>query len=313
MFVNAVMSGSADFAMAYVLLQQSCCEEYRSASSSPVFGARTPPLTMDDRISPFATYKLTPSEIAVEPLKLSGVPGSKRMRSMTLVEPPTDLSSVEGYESELAFSRSNSPAPPPAVSISPRKPYRTCRMAASPVSSFERDIAKSPRQVKNGLGGERRLNINFLNTGKLDGPIQTFGKYRLLIRDGLCGTHTMYAQPWRFEINYLDGCQAGDAGEVRLRWSVTNLLSGRTITYAETAEQAKERQVKGNTICNLVVREALNKRAEELEEEMNDLGGASTRTANLRSLVKELRPKQCTEGLLFFGLRHQIAQRKTLD
>jgi len=174
---------------------------------------------------------------------------------------------------------------------------------------LEREQAKSPRQVKHGLGGERRLNIQFINTGVLKEPIQSFGKYKLLIRDGLCGTHTMYAQPWRFEINQYETGAVRE--EIRLRWTVTNLASGHRISFLETSEQAHERQVKGNTICNLVVREALNQRAGELEEELKTLEPSNTsRIANIKSLVKELRPKQCTEGLLFFGLRHQAAQSR---
>ena len=270
------------------------------------------PVVWDDRTSPVNTCKRTSSEIDIEPLKLANKPHLyKRARSCTIVEPPEELESgsSDGYDTELNYSsRCSSPLVQTVPSnISPRKPasrsYRT-------LDTHALEPTKSPRKVKHGLGGERRLNIHFYNTGTLTDPIQTFGKYRLIIRNGLCGTHTMYAQPWKFEINQVGESNA--KGEVRLRWSVTNTASDSRVTFVETTDQAHERQVKGNTICNLVVREALNKRALELEKELASLepNASATRVAHLRSLIKELRPKQCTEGLLFFGLRHQAAQSR---
>jgi len=300
LFVNAVLNGSGDFSQAYSLLKLSCDQAAGQAGG----GIRSVVLLGGpDRLSPVTTCKRTLGDLLVEPLKLKTAGQNKRPRSSTIVEVPEDL--TDGYESELAFSRSSSPAAAaPSANISPRKPTRSCFERP-----MEREQTKSPRQVKHGLGGERRLNIHFINTGILEEPVQTFGKYKLLIRDGLCGTHTMYAQPWRFEINHHSGGDA--AGEIRLRWTVTNLASGHRMSFLETSEQAHERQVKGNTICNVVVREALNQRAGELEEEMRTLEPSNTtRIANIRSLIKELRPKQCTEGLLFFGLRHQAAQSR---
>ena len=249
-----------------------------------------------------STVKRRVEDVSIEPLKLStNTTTSKRPRSSTIIEEPLDFD--DGYESELVFSRCPSPEALAPIKLSPRKPTRAC-------IADRTEQPKSPRQVKNGLGGERRLTIQFLNNGILSSPVQTFGKYKLIIRDGLSGTHTMYAQHWRFEITH---SQPGDGpDEICLRWTVTNLGSANTISFLETPDQAHERQVKGNTICNLVVREALTRRARELELELEaeDIDN-HTRVANLKSLVKELRPKQCTEGLLFFGLRHQIAQSKS--
>ena len=161
------------------------------------------------------------------------------------------------------------------------------------------------QQHPGGLGGERRLSITFFSYGnKTDVAIpQTFGKYGWSIPDGLSGNHTMYAQPWKFEIVH-GTCMGGTV----LCWKITNLISNGLVSVTETPQQATLRQSKGNTICNLVLRKALNQRAAELEQTIAQGDKNPTQVANLRSLIKELRPKQCTEGLLFFGLRHESVQ-----
>jgi hypothetical protein len=44
--------------------------------------------------------------------------------------------------------------------------------------------------------------------------------------------------------------------------------------------------------------------------ELNSKDKTPLQIANLRSLVKELCPKKCAQGLLFFGLRHEVVQNK---
>lgn len=324
LFVSSVLQGDQDFSRTYDLLQR-CCEELRKLKSQSVVApiqivnGRLPGKTaafrslafVEEEVSPIPRNKRLAHQVSIEPLKLSEPATTKRPRSCTVVDDSILNSSFPSFpplptnETEVYLSRCHTPQTGVDHSISPRNLSRAS-------SIIDMDHSKSPRQVKHGLGGERRLTINFLFTGLMSEPLQLFGKYRLIIRNGLSGTHTMYAQPWRFEITY--EAPGSLKGEMRLRWKVVNLASSSTVSYLETAEQAHERQTKGNTICNLVVREALNKRACELEKELVTLELAnSTRVANLRSLVRELRPKQCTEGLLFFGLRHAAAQSRAVQ
>ena len=99
-----------------------------------------------------------------------------------------------------------------------------------------------------------------------------------------------------------------------LTWSITNLTSHGVVSITESPQQALMRQTKGNTICNTVLRKALEQRIEELQVELSKKDKTPLQIANLRSLIKELCPKKCAQGLLFFGLRHEIVQRvKTAD
>jgi hypothetical protein len=166
-----------------------------------------------------------------------------------------------------------------------------------------RQSVSSTTSAQGGLGGERRLSIAFTSYGQPTVPAQTFGKYGWKIPDGLAGSHTMYAQRWSYEITH-GKC----LGYTVLTWRITNLTSNTVVTMTETPQQATMRQQKGNTICNIVLRKALDKRAEELELVIQSGTKNETQIANLRSLIKELQPKQCTEGLLFFGLRHECVQ-----
>ena len=162
---------------------------------------------------------------------------------------------------------------------------------------------------QSGLGGEKRLNIDFASYGRVDpNDRQTYGKHGWCVPDGLSGSHTMYAQRWRFEVEH----RKGAGGSTVVVWRVKSAADGSVVAeVCESPQQAQLRQVKGNTLCNVVLRQALDRRAEELEraamEETNPV-----RVANLKSLVRELRPRQCTEGLLFFGLRHECVQLRAL-
>jgi hypothetical protein len=166
-----------------------------------------------------------------------------------------------------------------------------------------RQSVTSISSAQGGLGGERRLSIAFTSYGEPTHPAQTFGKYGWKIPDGLAGSHTMYAQRWSYAITH-GKC----LGYTVLTWRITNLTSNTVVTMTETPQQATMRQQKGNTICNIVLRRALDKRAEELDLVIQSGTKNETQIANLRSLIKELQPKQCTEGLLFFGLRHECVQ-----
>jgi hypothetical protein len=165
---------------------------------------------------------------------------------------------------------------------------------------------KQPRP-RFGLGGQRRLHITFQDLGRSTDPPQTFGNYGQAIPDGLCGTHTMYSQDWKFLITH--GIDVVTSKTV-LTWQIINLSSGQITSMTETPHQASLRQTKGKTICNLVMQKALKDRATELEESLNQAGNRTAiQVSNILGLIKKLRPTQCTEGLLFFGLRHDIVQQ----
>jgi len=174
--------------------------------------------------------------------------------------------------------------------------------------------ALTERQARFGLGGQKRLVIAFSSFGKLskDSPPEHFGKNDLVIPDGLCGTHTMYSQEWRFEIEHHHA--SDDGGGVVITWRITNLSTGNQVSMTESPEQAQLRRLKGKTICNIVVKRALEQRAVELEQVLDRLKASESsnalQCANLETMIRKLRPKQCTEGLLFFGLRHDCVQNR---
>jgi hypothetical protein len=191
-----------------------------------------------------------------------------------------------------------------------------------------------------GLGGQDRLQVDFISLGSVpaDVPVQTFGRCRLIIPSGLAGTHRMYSQAWKTEILYNTSptkqTSKNGAGAVCLTWRVTNLFSGHVSELTETLQQATLRQESGRTISNLVMQQAMEDRAREVEVALaREVAGKSSpkgssaangaedeatetaaaynpiRQVNLRNVIRKLRPKRCGEGLLFFGLRHDIVQQ----
>jgi len=169
-------------------------------------------------------------------------------------------------------------------------------------STEDVSAAKIPKE----LNGESRLRINFLNYGRAGPMRQRFGRGKCCVPDGLSGTHEMYEQNWKFEIiHHFEG------NTTVITWKVTNLASGTVTQVKETPKQAALREMSGRTICNKVVKSALESRSQELERSLAD--GTSenqSRKASTRNLVAILRPKLCTVGLLFFGLLHESVQNK---
>lgn len=162
---------------------------------------------------------------------------------------------------------------------------------------------------KKKFKGESRLRISFENLGQLGKVVQVSGRYGdTIIPDGLCGTHMLYSQRWRFEITHE---QAID-GVIRLSWKLTNLESSRVHALTETIDEAISRQERGRTIASKIFQQAVKDRCTELQKdlltEVNEL-----RRSNLTSLVRILAPKQLTEGSLVFGLQHQVVQDKMRD
>jgi hypothetical protein len=230
------------------------------------------------------------------------VVSSGSSKSLGQLRQRADTVSIESDEDSSEYSADD-------TSLASQSPTKKVRKSLAPAPKTTANAGGNRRrQTKNGLGGERRLNIQFTNSGRHVRPPQTFGKYGLVIPDGVQGTHTMYAQPWRFEIKH----SRTKTGETVLTWSVTNLSSGSVVAMTETSEQAFQRQTKGNTICNIIVRLALQRRALDLQNEIQqyERAGNSTKVANLQSLLDEIIPIQCTEGLLFFGLRHAAVQNR---
>jgi len=159
-----------------------------------------------------------------------------------------------------------------------------------------------------GLGGEQRLVISFQRMGSLGSEPQIFGKSGYYIPDGICGKHRMYSQDWMFEIHHRL-VPVADHEYTVLEWSITNLTSGTRVIQLETPQEAMVRTKTGNTICNTVLRSALDSRIKELEEELKTPGRTPLQIANVKSLMKELCPRKCAQGLLFFGLRHLSVQK----
>jgi hypothetical protein len=167
---------------------------------------------------------------------------------------------------------------------------------------------KKPRPMYSPIAGENRLKINFLNYGNPGRTPQHFGTKGYIIPNGLCGTHEVYHQRWKFEILHRQ-----HADSVLITWNITNLASNKLISRTETAREARVRETSGHTICNQLLRNALKNRAMELEESIREFADNPTKVANTYSLVKVLKPKSCILGLLFFGLLHEAVQEKMKD
>lgn len=156
------------------------------------------------------------------------------------------------------------------------------------------------------LYGESRLRITFLNLGKPGIIKQRFGRGSSLIPDGLTGRHEMYEQQWKFEVFH-----EIENGKTLIIWKITNVISGTVTAVMETQKQAHIREISGRTICNKVVKTALETRAVELENLLaQGLPEQKSKRAAVKNLITILRPKMCTVGLLFFGLLHEAVQSR---
>ena len=164
------------------------------------------------------------------------------------------------------------------------------------------------------LVGEKRLIVNFESYGSPGRYPQTYGrKGGAIIPTGLAGVHSMYGQPWRFEIVFSDDKVFIKKGFLccKITWRMTNLINGVTHFEKETEEEAFVRMSLGRTISSRVFRRAMEFRARELEDQMNKLedteGNASDRKS-LLTKITSLRPKKFSEGTLVFGLQHDSVQ-----
>jgi hypothetical protein len=175
------------------------------------------------------------------------------------------------------------------------------------VSKTTKTSPKSFNDPVEGSEGERRLVINFERFGTKGQLPQTFGQHTMYIPDGLVGTHTAYEELWRFEIHHTNQRAGIGSSTCCIRWRLTNIKSGDCVERTETPREAEARLSLGWTIASQIFREALRRRADQLEiilqRETNP-----TRLANLRSVIRALRPKSFTQGPLVFGLKHRIVQ-----
>jgi hypothetical protein len=206
--------------------------------------------------------------------------------------------------SSLADSYGSSSTDSNQVPLAPNK--RNRRNAQDVHKSLEEDNSEDMNAPS--FRGERRLTIRFIHYGHrpMGYPIQYFGNSRMPIPDGLSGTHTMYSQDWRFEIKYT---KDSDSKLTVLQWIIENLSSKAILSIIESPEQAVARQTRGITVCNRAMKLALNQRADELEQQMKQGLRNPVQQSNLSDLIRKLRPKQCSDGLLFFGLRHDVIRQ----
>ena len=178
-----------------------------------------------------------------------------------------------------------------------------CSLVDSEESESEKGSNKS--QIHRG---EKRLVILFECLGTKGKHPQTFGKSGAYIPDGICGSHTVYNERWRFEITHsTESFTVEKKVCVCLTWKITNLSTGATTTLTETKDEAILRNSQGQTISNKVFREALEDRARRLEMQLQGETNPK-RIAHLESLIRGLRPKRFSEGPLVFGLQHKVVQ-----
>jgi len=291
-----------------------------SSMQTPGFLTRPlPPMTVAPmqqsiREAAFSAFKIdTMNSLSLAPLmqggkKLAGrvereeEPSSARAGKRTR----TDVSGSDEETSESSSPSSSSDEKKEDVKSSDSEDdTKRSRKTSSGKASPE---GLEGRTILSNLQGDRRLVIDFECFGSKGDLPQKFGKSGLLIPDGLVGTHTVYQERWRFEIHHTtQSVPTSDA--VCITWKITNIKSGFTLAKTEAPDEAEARVSLGWTISSRLFREAMTHRANELE---TMLAGETNecRIANLKSLIKALRPKTFTQGPLVFGLKHRIVQEK---
>jgi len=157
---------------------------------------------------------------------------------------------------------------------------------------------KTHEQSPNESIDKKRMKITLSPTGPSSNPVKiTFLnrgeiamcrlRYRktLLIPNGLCGTHKMFRGYWKFEINYRD-LPAGS-----IEWSIVDLESEDRTSHLESVNEIQARESNGRTVCNRIVKKALNKRCKRLED-----------GSFLKNFYLKLCDSRITTGPSFFGL-----------
>jgi len=178
------------------------------------------------------------------------------------------------------------------------------------------DAQPTPKEKKNRsssiFNGEDRLVIDFESFGKLSDCPQKMGRREGFIPDGVCGSFSMYGEPWQFSIDHERKARIGDSEVICIRWTITNKTSKISHSILETAAEARKREQRGVSLCNRVFTEAMDIRArqyeEMIEEEKQGQPPNLLHISNLRSRALSLRPHRFAEGPLLFGLRHKCVQ-----
>jgi len=245
-------------------------------------------------ITRYPSWSMTPDQWTAQDL-----PGRVRSNS--------DASSQRSCVSSSSLKRRSSeplPAEAPGSGLNrftdqSKRPKQ--KQVGDPQDGATEAKAAIANKKKAPLVGEHRLKINFISLGGPGETPQYFGKKRCRIPDGLSGTHELYNQKWKFESHHR---RSGDV--TTINWRITNLTSGTIIERTETTHEAFIREYKGQTICNQILRDALDVRAKELEKAIRDRPAKGTN--GLQNSLKALRPRKCIMGLLFFGLLHQCVQ-----
>lgn len=174
-----------------------------------------------------------------------------------------------------------------------------------PVSSTSTQEEVSTDKI--GLGGDKRLAIKFINTGKITLPVQTTGINKWIVPDGIEGEHVLLNQNWRFRITYDSETYQGNTVLAFEIWCQNN--SNVYLKITETVAEAIARTENNRTICNSVIKQAFNQRAVELTEILNKMGpDQDVKKANILNLISKMNRSNYTVGFLFFGLRHASIQ-----
>jgi hypothetical protein len=161
------------------------------------------------------------------------------------------------------------------------------------------------------FNGHRRLSIQFICIGNLGKYPQTCGNgNQVLIPECLSGFYTAYHQRWKFEISQSSPMFTKNGKKcICFKWAITNVTTQTSHAITETPNQAYIRMSHGRTIASKVFRNAMLAEAEEMEQTLIGEKDPS-RISNVTLLLKALRPKTFSEGLLFFGLKHECVQKK---
>jgi hypothetical protein len=183
-----------------------------------------------------------------------------------------------------------------------QKTYSSLMVRRHAAEAVEREKRMRASGYSNG---KNRLKLEFINLGGPGESRQGFGRKSGVIPDGLHGTNEVYSEKWEFMVTHTK--HAGTGG-ICLEWKIINSASRHVTSRIETPQEAHVRRTQGRTVCNHVVREALDHRAGELERAIATVGTNALRIANLQSRSKALRPRRCLIGLLFFGLLHDTVQ-----
>jgi hypothetical protein len=219
----------------------------------------------------------------------------------------------------LGFSTTGSPgcsqatpsvSSPSAAGIDVQQDQKTINVQTERRNAAEAVEREKRVRLSGYKSGKNRLKTKFFEFGNPGQLRQAFGRKRGIIPDGLHGTNEVYNEQWEFEVRHRSGALYGEDNTpvMCIEWKITNCASKQVTSRTETPSDAYLRQTQGKTICNHVVREALDGRARELEDSIFLVSDNPLRVANLLSRAKALQPKRCFIGLLFFGLLHDEVQ-----